>query len=364
MPIHNLTITNLRNIHSAELTFDPYLNLIAGRNGSGKTSLLEAIHFLATARSFRTHKSRTLISHHCPSMVIFAQLSDLKHRHIPIGIERTPDTTTVRVSGATINSANQLLGILPVQYLGPESFRVLEQGPAYRRRILDWGVFHVEQSFYRSWYQYEKLVQHRNSLLRSTRDHETILSWDHELARIGEQITFFRINYLNQILPLVIDYLGKLLPEITDYRCRFVQGWPEKSSLLDSLLEYQQRDIRHGHTSVGPHRADLEFIIGKQPAKDILSRGHQKLLIAAFRLAQLVYHNTISPDRRCVIMLDDLLSELDQNNASNLLELTLKSGSQIFMTTLESTLPARIQECISKTSKNLFHVEQGEIRAI
>lgn len=362
MPIHRLAITHFRNIDQADVVFSPQLNIISGHNGSGKTSLLEAIHFLATARSFRTHKSRSLIQHDEQSFVLFGEVNQERSRPIPIGIQRSPRGTTVRIAGSDATSLTQLLGLLPLQFLGPDTFRVLEAGPSYRRRILDWGVFHVEHSFFRYWYRYDRLLRQRNALLRQRESGKQLDSWDLELSKLGELITQQRRVYLTQLLPVLSHCIERLLPELSNQlNTSFAHGWQDNLTLFDALKATRLTDVRHGHTAVGPHRADVAFNLGRHAAKDILSRGQQKMLIAAFRLAQSELHNTCHPDKPCLMMYDDLLAELDIDHASLLLEQTLLSGSQLIVTTLDKDFITRFSSLISRCEHRVFHVEQGEI---
>lgn len=361
MPISSLNIHKLRNIHHAELSFSPFVNLIYGVNGSGKTSILEAIHLLATARSFRTHKSQSLINNDSSNLVIFGEIHHRDSRAIPIGVEKTNAKTIVRIQGQNASSIAQLLGLLPVQYLGPESFRVLELGPAYRRKILDWGVFHVEHSFFRVWHRYDKLLQQRNSLLRQKKDQETLACWDRELIDAGNKVTALRKNYLSAIDPYFKTATQQLFAGKFDASVEFDQGWDKTISLADKLMQNLDADLRTGHTQAGPHRADLDFSCKNKLAKEVLSRGQQKILVAAFRLAQLAYHNVIYPDNPGIVLADDLFSELDEDNARKVFSMLMSMGAQVFLTHLTQQLPYSLDNILIDNDVRMFHVEQGMI---
>lgn len=361
MPISSLKIHELRNIHHAELSFSPFVNLIHGMNGSGKTSILEAIHLLATARSFRTHKSQSLINNDSANLVIFGEIQHRDSRPIPIGIEKTNTKTLLRIHGQNASSIAQLLGLLPVQYLGPESFRVLELGPAYRRKILDWGVFHVEHSFFRSWHRYDKLLQQRNSLLRQKKDQETLASWDHELVEAGIKVTDLRKSYLCEIAPYFKSVSQQLFSGKFDASVEFDQGWDKTLPLADKLRLNIDADLRTGHTQAGPHRADLDFSCKNKSAKEMLSRGQQKMLVAAFRLAQLSYHNSLYPDNPGIVLADDLFSELDEDSGRKVFSMLTSMGAQVFITHLTQQLPYSLDSILINNDVRMFHVEQGMI---
>src|SRR4026209_868935 len=141
MSLAELRIEDLRCIESAELRFSPELNLIAGENGAGKTSILEAIFLLGRGRSFRTRSSERLIRHHQPKLTVFGRTDDTPPRQA--GIEIAADGgTRARINGESAASLLELSGVLPVQAIDPEIHKLVDQGPERRRRWLDWLGFH------------------------------------------------------------------------------------------------------------------------------------------------------------------------------------------------------------------------------
>src|SRR5688572_1494716 len=198
MPLAELRIQNLRCVESAQLNFSPELNLIAGANGAGKTSILEAIFLLGRGRSFRTRTSERLIRHGQPALTVFGRTDDEPPQQA--GIEISADGgTRARINGENAASLLALSGVLPVQAIDPEIHKLVDQGPERRRRWLDWLVFHVEPSFGVHWARYSRALKQRNAALRSGAG--DIAAWDAELIRNGEAMTQSRQSTIQRLAP-------------------------------------------------------------------------------------------------------------------------------------------------------------------
>ena len=182
----------------------PELNLIAGENGAGKTSILEAIFLLGRGRSFRTRSSERLIRHGQASSTVFGRTDDSPPKHA--GIEIAADGgTRARINGENASSLLELSGVLPVQAIDPEIHKLVDQGPERRRRWLDWLVFHVEPTFGVHWSRYSRALKQRNAALRSGA--AIVDAWDKELVTNGVAITEARQRTLNRLLPRLTETL-------------------------------------------------------------------------------------------------------------------------------------------------------------
>src|SRR5678815_5595631 len=165
MSLAELRVENLRCIQSAALEFSPELNLIAGANGAGKTSILEAIFLLGRGRSFRTRSTERLIRHQQAKLTVFG----ITHHSPPrrAGVEVAADGgTRARIDGQSATSLLELSAVLPVQSIDPEIHKLVDQGPERRRRWLDWLVFHVEPTFGLAWARYNRALKQRNAALK------------------------------------------------------------------------------------------------------------------------------------------------------------------------------------------------------
>ena len=330
------------------------MNLIYGENGSGKTSLLEAIYLLGRGKTFRSVRA-PVIQHNADEGIIFAELDDggtLGYRKSSQGNQ------TTQVSGKKTASRAELAQALPLQMLNADAFKILEGGPSVRRSYLDWGVFHVEQPFIFHWRQAQKALQNRNSLLKNkTVNPIEVSPWTHELCQHAEKVDRYRHEYVIQLEKCLGETLKDLLP-IDNFSILYFKGWDDECKLEDTLSRNLQRDVRSGFTRAGPHRADLNIQIGRNRAADVLSRGQQKLLVIAMKLAQAMVLKKDS-GKGCLFLVDDLPAELDHINRAKVLARLAQTGDQVFVTGIEK---ARLLNPIQKEKElKLFHVEHGKI---
>ncbi|HQQ64347.1 MAG TPA: DNA replication/repair protein RecF [Pseudomonadales bacterium] len=363
MTIRNLQISGVRNLESVHLQECGGVNIFTGANGSGKTSILEAIFILARARSFRSAKLSPVINHLATRCVVYGELGEQDGRgRSTVGVMRSRNEQQLfKINGNPVHAAAQLAELLPLQLINAESFSLLEGGPRIRRQFLDWGVFHVEPEFLFHWRRVQKALKHRNTLLRRGRmDDADLAPWDAELAACAEAIDVMRAAYLNRLRPHFLHLLEELVlldtPELL-YR----RGWADGAGLAQALERDRQRDQQQGATHSGPQRADIDIRIGGKPAEDVLSRGQEKLLACALRLAQGVLLHELT-GKTCIYLVDDLPAELDMERRQALCRQLTAMRSQVFVT---ATDPQSLQDCWPTTGQGTkwFHVEHGRVSA-
>lgn len=357
--IEKLTVTAVRNIEG--LNFEPIstVNILHGENGSGKTSILESIHLLASGRSFRTSKLEPLINSDKEEAVVYARLADGKE----IGLSKSRRQKH-RLKFRSENQSNweNVARELPCQILDSNSFLLLEGGPQSRRQFIDWGVFHVEHGFVENWRRTKKSIANRNLLLKQrTRDPVQIAAWDSELCLAAREVDRAREAYFQIFVPLFMAVYRSMNGVNTDsLRIAYQRGWDPDRALEDVLAANRDIDFRYGATQSGPHRADLSFLIGRSKAVEILSRGQQKILVSTMKIAQgLLLSKAL--DRKCIFLVDDLPSELDHDNRAAVLSQLLDMGGQIFVTCVE--LSSILDSLTGQPKLATFHVERGTITA-
>lgn len=355
MALNELEVRGLRNLTSLSLSLSPTINLLFGANGSGKTSVLEAVHLLGLARSFRTQQARKLIQDGCPATTVFGRVEVGGIEHA-LGVEKRLDGSgAIRVDGERQNSAARLAELLPLQLITPESHSLLTGEPRERRAYLDWGLFHVEHGFLGLWKRYRRHLEQRNAGLRAgTRDLEMEL-WEQGLAECGEQVTSMRQRYLQTITPLFERLFSSLLDEPPP-RLLLRQGWPKEFSLLETLAKNRSSERSAGYTMAGIHRADIRLVVGNgRDAADILSRGQQKLTVCALRIAQMEHLQQVR-GLRCTLLLDDLPAELDVEKRAALMKNVAASRAQCLVTATDRALV----DITPWTDAAVFHVEHGD----
>jgi DNA replication and repair protein RecF len=355
MQIHQVDIHRVRNLSNVSLQPAAGLNLIYGSNASGKTSILEAIYLLSHGRSFRTANIRSVIQHQTESLQVFGKIKQNQSKtFIQLGLERGPVRTNIRINQNTVTTTSQLAAYLPVQIINPEAHRLLEHGPSQRRKFLDWGLFHVEPRFHPTWQNYNRLLKQRNAALRQKIDKKNITAWDPQLLETADTLTLLRRQYVADLLPYIQNYTNRLLDIALDIQYR--PGWNQEQDFKTALDEDFEQDRMQGHTRKGPHRADLRLTEHGITVQDKFSRGQQKLLVCALRLAQ-IKHLKDQLEQSSVVLVDDLAAELDTYHRAQLLTLLAESGAQLFITATEMNLITTG----GWSSQKVFHVEHGQI---
>jgi DNA replication and repair protein RecF len=336
MSLRRVQVTDFRCLQSAALDLDPRFTLISGPNGSGKTSLLEAIYVLGRGRSFRTRRLEHLIRQGASQFVVFGEV-DAADRRIPLGVEGSASGIRARITGGAAASLAELALALPVQIIDPEVHGLIEDGPNRRRRFLDWGVFHVKQSFVADWQRYRQALKQRNAALKSRQSLAAIGAWDSDLLRYGELLTAARTEYVALLSPHA-QIIGRSLLGM-ELELNYRPGWAKDSNFAESLQHSRSHDQTTGVTQVGPHRAELAIRLNGLPVKDRISRGQQKLLAAALLIAQLKLFPEGAPVQPSVL-LDDPAAELDDDRLAGLIREVASHSVQLIITTLHSEFSA------------------------
>lgn len=362
MQISELRITNFRNLAEVMLnSVSPTLNLICGENGSGKTSLLEAIYYLSTARSFRTSSSQHLIREQQNKFSLYSQVVTESSRQINVGAERDlAGITRYRVGEKDATSVAELSAMLPALVLNSHSHQLFESGPIFRRKYLDWGLFYDNPRFLGLWRQYERALRQRNALLKERRLRPELDSWTEALSHLGDQLDQCRREYVSRVTSILLPLLDHLIP-MSDLEVVYLPGWDEEAGFAQALANAYSDEMRSGHTLHGPHRADLDLRLHGVSTKHILSRGQQKCLIYAMILAQ----GQLLAERRNqgpIYLVDDLPSELDERNKARVMSLLFKQKAQLFITAIEKEAVGEMVVSELANPMKVFHVEHGQVQ--
>ena len=188
MPLSLLVVENFRPFEKVSLTPDDHLNLFVGRNASGKTSILEAIHLLGTGRSFRTPQLDQLMHHTTPFFLVSGLYQEPSCSSTRLAVQRSPGKTHAHAGNDKHATASSLARIFPLQIISPDNHFQFMNSARYRRGILDWGVFHVEPDFHHQWARFQRALQQRNAGLKQARVSAACFAWDPELVAAAEKI--------------------------------------------------------------------------------------------------------------------------------------------------------------------------------
>ena len=358
MQLSQLKIRDFRNLRNVQFDPSPGINLIFGKNASGKTSILESVYYLSHLRSFRTPYLTDIINNEASYLQLFARADDERKQSIPIGIKRSRQKLEVRANQQSIKRVADITSLLPVLAIHPDSYRLITGSPTERRQYLDWGVFHVEHGFFEAWQRYKKALTQRNAALRSGQDRKYCQLWDAELDQSAVIIDQLRCRYFQNLLPYMNQLISAFFPG-QDIRVDYKKGWKQDNSLLECLGQNFDRDKKRGTTQVGPHRADIHIQVDSKSAQTGISRGQQKTLVALLKLAQ-VQQFTTTDIRHCILLYDDLAAELDNEHRCQILSVLEQMPVQLFLTAIE---PQQI-DINQWESRKMFHVEQGKVEAV
>ena len=372
MALIKLQTQNFRNLVPAPVSFSPSFNLLYGENGSGKTSVLEAIGYLGLGRSFRVSRHQAVVSHGQPQLTVFGGLDrgleettdhpdqGVAHR---LGISRdvTQKETTLRVNGEGVRSLSSLAMHLPVSVIDPGVFDIVAGGPGKRRQFLDWAVFHVEPSFATAWQQCQRVTSQRNQTLRNGRLDEALLRvWDSQYAALSDQISAARRTTFDRFR----GAFDALIEEVDvgwtqGLKLEFYPGWDISQPLAEILASHREQERRMGHTLYGPNRADIRIKFQGRPVAETFSRGQQKTLVILMKIAQGMVLSELG--KQVTFLLDDINAELDEGHRAMLATKLQELRCQVFITSIERPRPEILWPANQAPEYRMFHVEHGKL---
>jgi DNA replication and repair protein RecF len=351
--LSHLQAESFRCIDAAELAFNPALNVFAGDNGAGKTSFLEAIYLLGNGRSFRTADCRVMIKSGAREGHVTGLATGDAGRQ-RLGVRIGSDGLEIRIGGQPAGSAADLAITLPVQAIHSDIGNLVQGPPENRRRLLDWGVFHVKHDYLGNWRRFRRTLSQRNAALRSGATDEALTVWDRELAAAASIVDRQRREYLEEIRNEFERVAGDLLGN--EVGLQYQSGWAAGEDLEDVLEIGREGDRSMGYTRSGPHRADLSIQVADLASRWRTSRGQQKLLGAAVVLAQC---RTVATalGRPVALLVDEPAADLDATKLRALIQAVLAVPAQVFMAALSL-------EGLPVTGGMMFHVEHGTAKAL
>ncbi|MEH0667697.1 DNA replication/repair protein RecF [Vibrio scophthalmi] len=356
MPLSRLVIKQFRNIKACDISLSSGFNFLIGPNGSGKTSVLEAIYLLGHGRSFKSSLTGRVIQNDHDELFVHGRFLNSDQFELPIGINKQRDgSTEVKIGGQSGQKLAQLAQVLPLQLIHPEGFDLLTDGPKHRRAFIDWGVFHTESAFYDAWGRFKRLNKQRNALLKTARSYRELSYWDQEMATLAENISRWRGEYVEQLTHKAEEICRAFLPEF-DISLKYYRGWDKETPYQAILESHFERDQALGYTFSGPNKADLRIKVNGTPVEDVLSRGQLKLMVCALRVAQ-GQHLTEMTGKQCIYLIDDFASELDSQRRKRLADCLKQTGAQVFVSSITESQISDMRD----ENGRMFHVEHGTI---
>jgi DNA replication and repair protein RecF len=349
MSLERLDIHHVRNLTSVRLALNPRFNVFYGQNGSGKTSLLESLYLLGSGHSFRTRENAALVSYEQENLTVFGEMISGDS----ISIQKSHTGTKVRLNQAPCRRSSDLARQLPCQVFYQDIFEIMDAGPAVRRNLLDWGLFHVKPEYNSTCKDYKRVLKHRNALLKQGTNRRALAPWDEQLVKLSYVLDAFRTEYFE----LWSDAFNTVLEKLTPLTCRisYEKGWDKQHTgqdLASILAEQFERDAARQYTHSGAHQADILFEATGSKAKLTLSRGQQKIILIAMKLAQAEFLPGV-----CTYLFDDVTTELDSEHVQRFFDVIHHINGQFFFTSIAADA---FQENLPSEQSVFFRLEKGE----
>lgn len=331
--LKQIKLENFRNHRELLIDFDDVTVLI-GKNGAGKSNVLEAVFLLSACRSFREEDKKNLISLECD----FARVVS---GNLEVFIQRQPYLFKTKVKGV-FKKQSEFIGEVKSVIFSPESLNLLSGSPKERRRFLDIMISQSDRSYLRNLMAYEKVRLERNSLLQAIaerRAHEDELAfWDKEIVALGEQIEQSRRQAVGELNPPLIELYREISGDESkltiDYHTNMTDGFEQE------LVATRRRDIAAGRTLLGPHRDDFDLLLDSANMANFASRGEVRSAVLALKIAELHF---LDHGSKPLLLLDDVFSEFDEERRGHLGRMILEYQTLI-TTTDESHLASGLRE--------------------
>ena len=350
MIIKRLKLENWRNYLHQEALFDESVNIISGANAQGKTNLLEAISYLGMASSFRTTDDLDLINKNKQHFYLEAEAYSATQGRLTISAAMNRDKKRKWVvNGQPRRRLVDIVGIFHTVIFSPEDIYLVKGGPGCRRRWLNRQISQIDPAYCHTLVNYNHILRQRNACLKAWErmpDEDTLAVWNDQLVEYGSQISLRRqqiIAALNQIAAPLHDDLATGEGLELRYQCN-IAGRESFSSAAELAELYRRELQRHSHaerlrgaTLVGPHRDDINILINGDAARDFASQGQQRTLALSLKLSELELAYAEKGEYP-VLLLDDALSELDDQRGRRILELPAKTQTFISAATLPSAI--------------------------
>lgn len=326
MRVESLQLNNFRSYSRFELNFEPGVHFFYGKNGAGKTNLLEALYFAGFGKSFRTRDDKDLIQWGQESAQIEVKFvrSEVQHR---IGVDILGRTKRFSLNQLEI-SRRELIGELMVVLFTPDDLHLIKGAPAQRRSFIDSELSQGSRSYFRSLLQYHRTLRQRNGLLRLEKERggngKELDPWDLQLAHLAEELVEKRRKSIQKMSNEANLFYHKIAGKEEEFQIDYLPLGKEEGEefsqeiFLKMLFDNRRQDIDRCFTSIGPHRDDIRFLLNGRDMRRFSSQGQQRTSIVALKLGEIEFLYQ-EKGQYPILLLDDLLGELDMDRRNALI---------------------------------------------
>lgn len=354
MELEKIELFSYRNYKNVVINFDSGLNVICGKNAQGKTNLLEAIYFCVVGKSFRASREREVINMRSDYAKIKVYVKKNIGKSVIEIIFSKKEKKTVKIDGIPIRRLSQLLGEFNGVFFSPDELKLIKESPEDRRRFMDIDISQTTKQYVYLLSRYNEILANRNKQLKQNlpiQELKNIMSiWNEQLADCAEKIKKYRQNFVISLMP----YAQKVHQYITDGKEDLVVEYvtikeDSKQDIINKLESCLEKDVQLGYTTYGVHRDDLKVMVNGVDVRTYGSQGQQRTCALSLKLAELSIIEDITHTRP-VLLLDDVLSELDDDRKRRLLQYCKNTQTFITCTSFDYDVDCK-----------KIHIENGQI---
>ncbi|MGT2756739.1 DNA replication/repair protein RecF [Streptococcus ovuberis] len=360
MWLKSISLKDFRNYSEQDLEFHKGLNVFLGQNAQGKTNILEAIYFLSLTRSHRTHSDKDLI-HFSSAELRVSGLIEKQTSHLPLEVQLSSRGRVTKVNHLKQTKLSNYIGHLNVVLFAPEDLQLIKGAPALRRKFLDMELGQIKPLYLSELASYNHVLKQRNTYLKQaeTVDFDFLAVLDEQLLTFGTSVIKHRLDFIKKLENFSkkkhwdISQEKEQLSISYQSSVDFVDDETIYQAFNEALIKSRQRDLFKKNTGIGPHRDDVNFFINGVNA-NFGSQGQQRSLVLSLKLAEIELMKSVTRESP-VLLLDDVMSELDNNRQLKLLE-TISKDVQTFITTTSLDHLKHLPDDLK-----LFEVDKGTI---
>lgn len=379
MRLDHLSIINYKNIREAELDFSPGVNCLVGKNGMGKTNLLDAIHYLSFCKALNAVSDSQVITHGEEYFMLHGRYDLEGQPEDVLCGYRMKSRKSFKRGGKEYQRLSDHIGLLPIVLLTPSDGILLQGGSDERRRLMDMIICQYDKPYLNALIRYNQALQQRNSLLKmasspgpsygasagfSADDPLLYQACEEQMDYFGQQIYEARRRFVDDFTPVFQEFYGQVSMGREQVTLTYQSHFEGGQSLMPLLQAVRGRDLALGYTTRGAHKDDLHMMLGDFPMKQMGSQGQNKTYLTGLKLAQFDYLKRIGHTTP-ILLLDDIFDRLDGDRVEQIIRLVAQSGrfGQIFITDTNREYLDRIIDKVA-TDYRLFDVSEGRYTSL
>ncbi len=363
MQIQELKLLNFRNYERIHISFKNHFNIIYGKNGSGKTNLVEAIYVLALSRSFKQTNDKTLIKNGSDITKVEGIIKNVYQNTYKVII--TPEGKKVKIDNNKITKISDYISKINIVLFSPNDLKMIKDTPSIRRKYLNIAISQLNVTYLKELNQYNKLLKTRNVYLKrmylngnSLESYLDILT--EKLIDVGISIYESRKKYL-ELVNLFLKNIYRSITNSGNLEVRYISDYDKKSKEELKRLYHKNlsKDMSFGKTNVGIHHDDIEFSLDSYLLKEYGSEGQQKNAVISWKFSEI---EIMKQEKKVIpiLILDDLFSELDMEKIENIFKL-IDKDTQTFITTTEIS---KVESLLNNCDYKKIYVENGTLKEV